>query len=104
MSAFGGKADMRGVAPTLGTCHNSCHWRWGARAMKIRNVLAAIAAALFIATGCAAAATIEILQVNNHLAGGNPSPPAGFTLLDFGTGTPNSLQTTSPFTIGGVTF
>jgi hypothetical protein len=73
--------------------------------MKTRTVLAAIAAlGVALIALPVGAATIEILQVNNHLAGGNPPPPAGFTLLDLGTGTPNSLQTTSPFTLGGVTF
>src|SRR5262249_41085767 len=38
------------------------------------------------------------------LDGGNPAPPAGFTLLDLGTGTPNSPQTNLPFTVGGVSF
>ncbi len=74
--------------------------------MKFRAFrLAAICgAALFVATGYAAAATIDILQVNNHIAGGSPAAPVGFTLLDLGTGNPNAQQTTSPFTVGGVTF
>jgi hypothetical protein len=72
--------------------------------MKVAPLVAVAAAAVFVATGYAAAATIDILQVNNHLAGGSPAPPPGFTLLDLGTGTPNSLQTTLPFTVGGVSF
>ncbi len=74
--------------------------------MKIRSVLAAIAATTLLAiTGCAAAAaTIDILQVTKHAVGGSPAAPAGFTLLDLGTGNPNALQTTSDFTVGGVTF
>jgi hypothetical protein len=73
--------------------------------MKTRTVLAAIAALCAALTFTPArAATIEILQLNNHLDGGNPAPPVGFTLLDLGTGTPNSFQTNLPFTVGGVTF
>ena len=72
--------------------------------MKVAPLVAVAAAAVFVATGYAAAATIDILQVNNHLAAGTPAPPAGFALLDLGTGTPNSLQTTLPFTVGGVSF
>jgi hypothetical protein len=72
--------------------------------MKFAPLVAVAATTVFVATGYAAAATIEILQVNNHLAGGSPAPPPGFTLPDLGTGTPNSLQTSSPFIVNGVTF
>src|SRR5262245_14554746 len=74
--------------------------------MKNKTVLAAIAAlcvALIVAP--ARATTIEILQVIKHDVGSSSlPPPAGFTLLDLGTGTQDSLQTTLPFTVGGVTF
>jgi hypothetical protein len=73
--------------------------------MKFRSLVAVAATALFVATGYAAAATIGILQVSKHGDGSSSLPaPAGFTLLDLGTGTANSLQTTLPFTVGGVTF
>src|SRR5262249_46426536 len=73
--------------------------------MRIQGAIVSIGMAVAcIVSEAASAATIDILQVNNHLDGGNPAAPAGFTLLDLGTGTPNSLQTTLPFTVGGVTF
>lgn len=75
--------------------------------MKFRGFGAAAfvgAVIVFVSTGYAAAATIDILQVNNHIAGGSPAAPAWFTLLDLGTGSPNAQQTTSTFTVGGVTF
>src|SRR5262245_17136769 len=74
--------------------------------MKTRTVLAAIAAlcgALIVTP--VRAATIEILAVHLHDdATSSLPPPAGFTLLDLGTGSANSLQTTLPFTVGDVSF
>ena len=77
--------------------------------MHLRRILAAamavVATALFVATGYASAATITILQTNdNDIVGPTPAAPAGFTLLNLGTGSANVQQTTSGFAVGGVTF
>lgn len=79
-------------------------WRRKRNATLAASLVAVAATALFVATDYAAAVTIDILQVNNHIAGGSPAAPAGFTLLDLGTGSPNTQQTTSTFTVSGVTF
>jgi hypothetical protein len=57
-----------------------------------------VATAFFAATSCASAIEIDILRVND------PAAPAGFTLLDLGTGIQNSRQATSGFGVSGVTF
>ena len=73
--------------------------------MKLTSFMGVVATALFVTTGYASAYTIDIFQTNEFAAGGNPAAPAGFTLLDAGTGIiANALQTSSGFGIGSVTF
>ena len=66
--------------------------------MKLTSFMGVVATAFFAATSCASAIDIDILRVND------PAAPAGVTLLDLGMGIQNSLQTTSGFSVSGVTF
>ena len=64
---------------------------------KLTPFMGIHATAFFAATSYASALNIDLLRVND------PEAPAGAALLDLGTGA-QGLQTTSPFSVSGVTF
>jgi len=59
--------------------------------MKLTSFIGVAETALFVATGCASAATITIFQTSFNDSGSNTAP-AGFTLLDLGTGASPGTQ------------